>query len=209
MRSSLVTLAVLFLAATAIAQTATSLPAGTGVKMKLETTLSTMTSKAGDNFAGRVTEPVTLNGKTVIPVGAAIQGRVTKVSEPRRIAGSPEIVLRPERITMPNGDEYNFSAVVVDTNKSSNTTVTDEGKIHGPGHTGRDTAEIAGGAGAGTVVGALAGGAKGAFIGGAIGATITAGHWMTKRHSAVLPAGSEITLELTRPMAMSTVTAGQ
>src|SRR5215813_8001575 len=48
------------------------LPAGTAVKMKLETTLSTMTNKSGDAFSGRVTEPVMLNGKTVIPVGASI-----------------------------------------------------------------------------------------------------------------------------------------
>jgi len=45
----------------------TALPAGTAVKMKLETTLATFSSKAGDPFSARVTAPVVVDGKTVIP----------------------------------------------------------------------------------------------------------------------------------------------
>jgi hypothetical protein len=84
-------LGIAFLAATALAQTELSLPEGTSVKAKLQNTLSTFSSKPGDPFTARVTEAVTLDGKTVIPVGATVQGRVTKVSEPRRIAGKPTI----------------------------------------------------------------------------------------------------------------------
>ena len=188
---------------------AQNLPVGTGVKMKLETPISTDRSRPGDMFHGRVTEPVRINGRTIIPVGTSIQGRVMHLSEPRRIAGTPEIVLRPDRLTLPNGNEYALSATIVDTNKASKTTVNDEGKIHGAGRSGHDNIELAGGAAGGTVIGALADGPKGALVGGVIGVSVAAAHWMTKRHSATLPAGSEITLELSRPMSLTAVEAGE
>ena len=179
-----------------------SLPAGTGVKMKLETPISTRTTKVGDSFAGRVTEPVMIENKVVIPVGASIAGHVAKISEPRRIKGVPTMDLRPDMLTMPNGEKYNISAVLVDTNVSG-THVTEEGKVKGSGHTGSDVKEVAIGTGAGLGVGALAGGGTGALVGATVGASVTVAHWLTKRHSAELPAGSEITMELSRPMAMS------
>ena len=179
-----------------------SLPAGTGVKMKLETPISTRTTKVGDPFAGRVTEPVMIENKVVIPVGAAIEGHVAKLAEPRRVKGRPEIDLRPDLLTMPDGSKFNISAVVVDTNVNG-ISVSDEGKIKGAGASSGDKKEIAIGTGAGLAVGALAGGGKGAVIGAVVGASVTVAHWMTKHHSAELPAGSEITMELSRPMAMN------
>jgi hypothetical protein len=53
----------------------TALPTGTAVKMKLETTLATFSSKAGDPFSARVTAPVVVDGKTVIPIGATAHCR--------------------------------------------------------------------------------------------------------------------------------------
>ncbi|HTO98058.1 MAG TPA: hypothetical protein VMK66_13505 [Myxococcales bacterium] len=185
---------------------ALSLPTGTGIKMKLETPLSTRSSKPGDTFAGRVTEAVLLNGKAVIPVGAAVQGRVVRVTDPRRIKGVPTLDLMPDQITMPDGARYTITAVVVDTN-AAHTGVNDEGEIKGPGHDTRDLLEMGVGTGAGVGVGAAVGGGKGALIGGLIGGGATVIHWLTRRHSADLPAGTEIVMELNRPLAMSPATA--
>src|SRR5712671_5175288 len=93
----------------------TSLPTGTALKMKLETTLTTFSNRAGDPFQARVTEAVVVDGKTVIPVGTTVQGRVTKATEPRRIAGKPTIALFPETLVMPNGDRIMLNATLVDT----------------------------------------------------------------------------------------------
>jgi len=202
-RAVSLTLATLLLAAGAVAQQGASLPAGTGLRMRLQTPLSTHKSKVGDVFTGRVTEAVLVNGQTMVPAGATVTGRVTKLSEPRRIAGKPTIALLPDRIVMPNGNQFLITATVVDTAKSSNTTVDDEGRIHGAGRTGRDTIELGAGAGTGAVIGVLAAGAKGLFLGGGLGFGAVAAHWLMKRHSAELPAGTEITLELDRPVMMS------
>ncbi|MFZ3265000.1 MAG: hypothetical protein WA172_13445 [Terriglobales bacterium] len=201
-------LASMFLMASlAIAQT--SLPTGTAVKMKLDTTLATFSSRAGDPFSARVTEPVLLDGKTVIPIGATIEGRVTKSTEPRRIAGKPTIAIFPENLVLPNGDRFMLNATLVDTNAGRGTDVDTEGKFKGTGHDGKDLTEIGMGTGGGMLMGGLIGGAKGLLIGGAVGATATVAHWLGKHRSATLPAGTELVMELNRPMTMTSVTAGQ
>jgi hypothetical protein len=180
-----------------------TLPVGTAVRMKLETPLYSASTKAGDRFAGRVLEDIKLNDKVVIPVGSSLQGQVTHVTDPHRIKGKATIVLKPESVTLPNGQRYVMSAAVVDTNKVNGTGVDDEGRIKGPGHTGRDVLEVGAGTGAGALVGGLVGGGKGLLIGAAIGAGGAVTHWLTKKNSAYLPAGSEIIFELSRPMTIT------
>ena len=172
---------VILLATAAWAQTNLSLPAGTAFKVKLEKTLSTFTSKEGDPFSGRVLDPVVLDGKTVIPVGATVQGRVTKINEPRRIAGKPTIGIFPETVILPSGERYMLNAVLVDTNLHNGSDVNTEGQFKGDGHDGKDLTEVGFGTGGGMLVGGLAGGGKGLLIGGAVGATLTVAHWLCFR----------------------------
>src|SRR5438874_9498555 len=200
---------VILLATAAWAQTNLSLPAGTAFKVKLEKTLSTFTSKEGDPFSGRVTAPVLLDGKTVIPVGTTVQGRVTKVNEPRRIAGKPTIGIFPETVILPSGERYMLNAVLVDTNLHNGSDVNTEGQFKGDGHDGKDLTEVGFGTGGGMLVGGLAGGGKGLLIGGAVGATATVAHWLGKRRSAALPSGTELLLELNRPLELGASTTGQ
>lgn len=195
-------------AAGAMAQNV-SLPAGTALKVKLDTTITTFSSKSGDPFSARVTEPVQLDGKSVIPIGATVQGRVTQVSEPRRIAGKPTITIFPEAIVMPNGERLVLNATLVDTNVRNGTDVNDEGQFKGKGHDGKDMTEIGMGTGGGMLVGGLIGGGKGLIIGGAVGATVTVAHWLGKHNSTSLPAGTELVMELSRPLEMSPATGGQ
>ncbi len=136
MKRLLTSICGLALCTAAWAQNNISLPAGTSMKVKLETTISTSTSKSGDPFSGRLMEAVTLDGKAVIPVGATVQGRVTQATEPRRIAGRPTIGIFPEALVMPNGDHFVLNAMLVDTNIRSGTDVNDEGQFKGKGHDG-------------------------------------------------------------------------
>jgi hypothetical protein len=187
----------------------TALPTGTAVKMKLETTLATFSSKAGDPFSARVTEPVVVDGKTVIPIGATVEGRVTKANEPRRIAGKPTIAIFPEKLILPNGDRFVLNAALVDTNAHHGSDVNAEGQFKGAGHDGKDVTEIGVGTGGGMLIGGLADGGKGLVIGAAIGATVTVTHWLAKHRSAMLPAGTELVMELNRPTTMTAPSSGQ
>jgi hypothetical protein len=207
MKRTLSLASLILIASFAWAQSA--LPSGTAVKMKLETTLATFSSKAGDPFSARVTEPVVIDGKTVIPIGTTVEGRVTKSNEPRRIAGKPTIAIFPENMVLPNGDRFMLNATLVDTNRGRGSDVNTEGQFKGAGHDGKDLTEIGMGTGGGMLIGGLADGGKGLLIGGAVGATVTVTHWLGKHRSATLPAGTELVMELNRPMTMTTASGGQ
>ena len=197
------------LVAAAVAQNDLTLPEGTSLKVKLENTIATFSNKAGDPFSGRVMEPVLLDGKTVIPAGTEVQGRLTRVSQPRRIAGKPTIGVFPETIVLPSGERFMLNATLVDTSVRNGTDVNNEGQFKGKGHTGKDMTEVGLGTGGGMMVGGLIGGGKGVLVGGVIGATATVAHWLSKHNSAMLPAGTELDMELSRPLVMTAPAAGQ
>ena len=189
------------------AQATAPIPAGTALMVKLETTLATFSNKPGDPFQARLTQPVMLNGRTLIPAGAMVEGRVTKVAEPRRISGKPTIGILPEALVLPTGERLFLDATLVDTNIGDGTDVNNEGEFKGSGHDRRDEIETGGGTASGMLIGGLIGGPPGILIGGVVGAGSTGAHWLSKHRSATLPAGTELTLELNRPLAMTTSVA--
>jgi len=192
----------LLLSAMLAAQTSSPVPAGTALMVRLDTTLATFSNRVGDPFQGKVTQAVVVNGNTVIPVGATVEGRVTKVNEPRRITGKPTIGILPEAVILPTGQRYYLDATLTDTNIPG-TDVNQEGQFKGSGHDRRDVIETGGGTAGGMLVGGLIGGGPGILIGGAVGATSTTVHWLAKHRSATLPAGTQLTLELNRPLMLT------
>ena len=190
-------LATALLSLPAMAQS--TLTPGTAVYLKLQSTLATFMNKTGDQFWGTVNQPVMESGRVVIPAGSRVLGHLTKVSEPRRIAGKPTIGLHPDSVTLPNGTKYALSAVLVDTNLRDGSDVNEEGQFKGSGHNRRDTRETVIGGGAGLAMGALIGGAEGGLIGAGVGAGATMAHWLYKRRSATLAAGAILIFEVSRP----------
>lgn len=197
----------LLVAASMWAQTsAPSIPEGTSLNATLQTTISTFNNRVGDPFKAKLTEPVLVDGKQFIPVGAIIEGRVIKLSGPRRIKGKPTIGLFPENIVMPDGQRYMLNAVLVDTSIKG-TAVNEEGFFKGKGHDRSTHLQIAGGTGAGMLMGGLIGGGAGVLIGGAVGAGATTTYWLVQHRTATMPSGTRLTLELSRPMTMSSTAA--
>ena len=110
-------------------------------------------------------------------------------------------------VVLPNGERYMLNATLVDTSLRAGTDVNEEGQFKGAGHDGKDLTEIGMGTGGAMLVGGLIGGGKGMLIGGTIGATATVAHWLSKHRSAMLPAGTELVMELSRPMALRALAA--
>ena len=129
MKKCMILASTLLAAATVMAQTSASVPSGTALMVKLQTTLATFSNKVGDPFQGRLDQPVVLNGQTLLPAGTIVEGRITKVSEPRRIAGKATLGILPEAVILPTGERYFLDATLIDTNIGSGTDVNDEGQF--------------------------------------------------------------------------------
>lgn len=207
MKKLLLLLASFLLTSVAFAQT--SLPEGTALRMRLESKISTAQNKAGDRFQGQITEAVALDGKTVVPVGSLLTGRITTLSQPRRFRGKPAIGILPEALVLPDGTRLLLTATLVDTNVRHGLDVNEEGQIKGPGHDGKDLTKIGMGTGGGMLIGGLIASGPGVLIGGAIGGGATITQWLVRRRSATVPEGTELIFELNRPMAILAPVVGQ
>jgi hypothetical protein len=176
------------------------LATGTAIKMRLQTAIVGKRAQPNRAFSASVTEPVLLNGETIIPVGSTVSGRVARVVNARRIQGRPSVDLRPDRIILPDGRSMSISAVVVDTGNPNRFNVDEEGRIKTTPRNTHDTRETLIGTGAGAGVGAIFGGFPGAVIGATAGAGATTAHRLLRHRYAELPAGTDLIVELRRPL---------
>ncbi|MGB6975453.1 MAG: hypothetical protein WBD67_12300, partial [Terracidiphilus sp.] len=126
--------------------------AGTAIRVQLLNNLSSSLSQAGEPFRSRVATDVVADGQVLIPAGSEIDGRVAEATT-GGFAGHGTLVLRPEKVVLPNGSTYALHAMVVDA-PDSNTTVGAEGEIRPGSRLKRDGIEYGGAVGAGVVAGA-------------------------------------------------------
>ncbi len=165
-----------------------SAPAGTQVWATLLDSLDSETAEAGDRFSAEVSSPVTDGTHVLVPAGSRLLGRLTEVRPTR---GDSAAVIAVAFDSLEVRDEtLPIAATVTDVQVESRSEMKDEGK------------KIGIGAAAGAVIGAVVGkDVKGAIIGAAGGAAAgTAIALGTQAQYAVLPAGSEVTLELDEPL---------
>jgi hypothetical protein len=178
------------------------LPEGTTLMVSLNQSLSTATTQPGTIFSARLLAPVMKNNRIVIPVGSTVTGRVTSVSEGRRITGGASIRLRPDEVVLPDGTRYFLHAEVYDLGDSRRVKPDSEGNVTNVAHGKRTVAEaslLGGGAAAAGFM--IAGGPAALVLGGAAAGYVGA-HWLLESKQAVLPKDSEVVFGLTQPMSL-------
>ncbi len=159
---------------------------GTALTVVLDQSLSSAENRSGDTFQASVAEPIVVEGKTVIPKDARVEGRVVDANPSGRLKGVARLALALDSVEV-NGKKYDL-----DTTDSSH---------YGHNHNKRNAEWIGGGAAGGALIGGLAGGGKGALIGAAVGAGAgTAGAAYTGKKDIHIPAESHITFRLTKPV---------
>lgn len=165
---------------------ASTIPAGARITIRLGETISSKKNNSGDSFSGTVAEPVSVNGQEVIPKGASATGTVADAKALGRFKGGAVLRIVLNSVTV-NGKEYKVETAAVTQS------------LKGKGK--RSAVAIGGGAGLGALIGGLAGGGKGAAIGAAAGAGAgTAGAAFTGNKDIVLPAESAISFKLLQPV---------
>jgi hypothetical protein len=174
---------------------ARSLPSGTVLQARLDNEIGTKVSKVGDTFSATVeTDVVAQNGQVVVPSGAKIYGKVTGLDNSDHAGEPAAIKIDFERLNM-RGASYPFEGKVTATHLETRGADTRD-----------ETLKKAGiGAAAGAVLGGILSGGDlekilvGGALGAAAGTVISLG---TGEVEAVLPAGTRMTLQATRTVAL-------
>jgi hypothetical protein len=163
-----------------------TVPAGTPVSVRMQSSVSSASSREGDAFSAVLDDPLVVEGKTVAPRGAAVKGKVLAARSSGRLHNSGYLRLALVSV------EVNGKPVPVHTSSVF---------ASGGEHKKRNLAMIGGGAGGGALIGAIAGGGKGALIGSAIGAGAgTAGAYATGKKEVSFASERRLTFRLTQPL---------
>ncbi|MGD9587525.1 MAG: hypothetical protein AB7Q37_09940 [Pyrinomonadaceae bacterium] len=153
------------------------IPAGTELILELHEEISTETAREGDRFTARIISPTEISG-------AAVEGRITRITRPGRIKRRSEIQLSFNRIILTHDRWSNFDALLVEAlpAKGDNVKrVDNEGLAQGDRPYKGDLTKIGAATGTGLTVGAIAGGPVGAAVGAGVGAAFGVGAVVVER----------------------------
>jgi hypothetical protein len=166
-----------------------SIPAGTPITVRLQERLSSASAQPGERFDAVIDEPVVVDNRVVVPVGALATGHVSVARRSGLLHHPGELGLTLDSVTV--GEEnipLATSSIVA----------------HGRSHKKRNWAFIGGGTGGGALIGALAAGGKGALIGSGIGAAAgTTTAFVTGKKDVVLGSERRLRFRLNRDISLA------
>jgi hypothetical protein len=162
------------------------LPANAVIGIRLDTTVSTESARVEDPVEATVTRPVVVDGITVVPTGARLDGFVTLVEPGGRFRERARIGVRFTSMTIDGSRQVAIQTEAI--------------YREGEPPAGEATAKIGASAVVGSILGGVLGGRKGAAIGAATGAA--SGTAIVARggpNEATLPSGTTFTVRLSEP----------
>jgi len=177
--------------------------AGTVIRARMNSQISSKTAQVGSTFTTTVTEPVySENGVVVIPTGSTLVGRVNAVTKAQK-SGKPGMIDASfVSVRLPNGKTRAINGSLTDLDSRSAKS-DNEGAASGDKMKHRKLIWYGGGAGGGALLGAAVGGGKGALIGGLIGAGAGfLGERYTKGEDATIKSGIEFGIVLNQNVSL-------
>jgi hypothetical protein len=163
-----------------------TISAGTPIRIRTGTALSTKSAKTGDSFTATLAEPLMIDDKLVAPRGAEVEGRVVNSDPGGRVKGVAILSVRLTQLRVGDRDVKINTGVIA---RRARTTKR------------KDATEVGIGAGIGAAIGAIAGGGQGAAIGAASGGAAGTGVVLaTHGDPAVIGAETVLTFKLTAPV---------
>lgn len=168
-----------------------SVPDDVALRIRLDDTLTSVDSEVGDPFSATVVDQGDYQG-------ARVYGHITQIDASGRIKGRTSMMLRFDRLVMPDGRRARIRAEIVELyHAPSGEKVDVEGAIESSGRGRKSIEHTVIGAGAGALLGGIFGGGKGAgigsIIGGAGGLGTTAFHG---RQKITLSSGQEMLIRI-------------
>jgi len=187
-------LAALLMAASPLLASTSSfvVPNDIAFRIRLDDTLTSDDSRVGDSFSATVVD----RGKYE---NARVYGHVAEIQVSGKVKGKTSMVLRFDRLVMPDGRRSPIHAEIVELYHAPTGEKVDvEGAIESGGRGRKSIEHTAIGAGAGALLGGIFGGGKGAGIGSIVGGVgglgTTAFHG---RQKITLSSGQEMLIRVT------------
>jgi len=170
-----------------------SVPDDVALRIRLDDTLTSVDSEVGDPFSATVVDSGDYQN-------ARVYGHVTQIDVSGRIKGRTSMMLRFDRLVMPDGRRAPIRAEIIELyHAPSGEKVDVEGAIESGGRGRKSIEHTAIGAGAGALLGAIFGGGKGAGIGSVIGGAGGLGTTAFRgRQKITLSSGQEMLIRITR-----------
>jgi hypothetical protein len=168
----------------------TTVERGTSVEVRLAEALSSDHNRTGDSFQAVLATPLVANGTVVAGEGSTVFGRIAEVHKARLLGGRGWLTLTLANIKLPDGRLLQVNTTRIQRSVAENPIIA--------------TTKIIRGAALGTVKGAFNGAAQGAGL--APNTLRDAPENSTgKGRAAVLPAGTEISFNLTAPVTLTPI----
>jgi hypothetical protein len=166
-----------------------NIPEGSTVAVRLIDPIDTKTAENGDTFRASLSAPLVVDGQTVVPSNADVEGRVVDTKSAGRFRGQSSLTLELTRLTV-NGQSYGLQSNQWTKQASS---------------TGKKTATKVGvGTALGAIIGGIAGGGKGAAIGAATGAGAGTGvQAVSGGEEITLPSETQLNFTLARSLSVT------
>lgn len=167
-------------------------PADTALRIRLDDTLTSVDSEVGDPFSATVVDEGDYQN-------ARVYGHISEIDISGRVEGHTTMVLRFDRIVMPDGRRTTIHAEIIELyHAPSGEKVEVEGAIESGGRGRKSIEHTALGTGAGALLGGIFGGGKGAGIGSIIGGAGGLGTTAFHGHQKItLTSGQEMLIRIT------------
>ena len=167
-------------------------PNDVALRIRLDDTLTSNESRVGDPFSATVVDRGEYQS-------ARVYGHIAEIQMSGRVKGSTSMVLRFDRLVMPDGRRAPIHAEIVELyHAPSGEKVDVEGAIESGGRGRKSLEHTAIGAGAGALLGGIFGGGKGAGIGSVIGGVGGLGTTAFHGHQKItLNSGQEMLIRIT------------
>lgn len=181
-----------------------TLPGNQYFRLRMNQTLNSDRTRAGDRFQATVVTPVYASGVEVVPAGSIVEGRVTSASPARTRGREGQLGLQFDSVITPDGTKHPLDGALNELQDMRAGKVDAENEVSGNSSDKRNVIYVGGGTVGGAVLGGAIGGGKGAGIGAIIGAGAgVAGAMLQKGNEAELRSGTEIGMVTTQPIIFS------
>jgi hypothetical protein len=163
-----------------------TIPADTTFTVRMIDAVNSQTTRVGQTFRASLDEPVTVDGRQVIPRGADVMTKLVDDQKSGKLAGRTVLTMALVSVTV--------DGRVVDVTSSDVRTAS-------ASRTAKTAGVVGGGAAIGASIGALAGGGKGAAIGAASGGALGgATEILTSGQQVKIPSETRLSFRLQAPV---------